>query len=175
MTVEPDFPADLKQVNAPPSTPRRNGGTPRHALGAAECWVLEILRHMFTGAGGWAVAQQQIALGCRLTEIEGTVLCFERLAEVLASGARRKIAVGPTGLDRVRADEVSLLNLIGAAQEGDFVHVDALARWLVVPVWQGRLLSIAAALGAGLAASDIRLPRRRAAVAADLRMVRSSR
>ena len=95
---------------------------------------------------------------------------FERLISCRAIGARRSPVYLGAGAPGISADELALANLVAAAQSGAFVHTAALARWLVVPAEQARLVSAATRLGAGLAASGLRLRHRRAVGAADFRL-----
>lgn len=170
MTLDPgpDLPYGGSQTFTKP--PPRDAAWTGPELAQNEAWVLTVLRQMFIGPQGWAVAQQLIATRCPLSAVEPTITGFDLLAETLASGARRRIGMIPPQSRAVTADELALLNLLAAAQAGQFAHAMALARWLVVPTWQSRLVSVATALAGHLSRAAVGIERRRSTVARDIRV-----
>jgi hypothetical protein len=147
------------------------GARTRHlpSLEDPEQWCLSVVRHLFTGAENWTMAERNTTTSCGLSHIESVIVAFDRFAETLAGGARRRLIIARATSVTVTADELALLNLIAAAQSGAYPHVVALARWLVTPSYQGRLVSAAATLGGVLTSAGIRLTQRRAAGAPDYR------
>ena len=175
MTIDIDTP-DAKPEAAARSGAAFQGRMPAHlpvalpSLEAAEALFLAALRNFALGPVGWEQARREIWLACGLSQVEPVLAAFERLVSCRAVGARRPPVYLLAGAPGISADELALANLVAAAQSGAFVHTAALARWLVVPGEQARLVSAATRLGAGLAASGLRLRHRRAVGAADFRL-----
>jgi hypothetical protein len=170
MTIDTDMRSKRDPVAAKtdePKTAARSRNLP--SLEDPEQWCLNVVRHLFTGAENWTMAQRNTTTACGLSHIESVIVGFDRFAEALAGGARRRLVIAGATSKNVTADELALLNLLAAAQSGAYPHVVALARWLVTPSYQGRLVSAAATLGSVLSAAGIPLTQRRAAGAPDYR------
>jgi hypothetical protein len=104
---------------------------------------------------------------CRAIERAFLDACRDDAAEVLATfqffvtaltyAARRRIAVGHPGSAALTSDERAILGLIGAAQRGDEATVTGLIGWFARIEAHALLALGTRALGAALAAHDIRL------------------
>ena len=87
-----------------------------------------------------------------------TVATFRAFLGLLAYGGRRRLCVGHPGCLRLTGDERRLLTLLAVAQTEDASWLDAHLCWLVRVELRPRLAAAARALGAALAAHDLRLP-----------------
>jgi hypothetical protein len=170
MTIDTDMGSKTDPVATDTDGPKTGSrGRNLPSLRDSEQWCLNVLRHLFTGAESWTAAQRNTTTACGLSHIESVIVGFDRFAETLAGGARRRLIIARATSITVTADELALLNLLAAAQSGAYAHVVALARWLVTPSYQGRLVSAAATLGTALSSAGIPLTQRRAAGAPDYR------
>lgn len=139
-------------------------------LGRDEQMILSALREIAAGPPGWLFAQKTFRAAVGIHHLEITICAFDRLVGIVLGGARRPFAARRPGASGVGADELALVNLIAAAQSASFCHASALARWLVVPPYQARLVSAAVRVGAGLTGAGICLVNRRGVSASDLRL-----
>lgn len=165
MTIDPDpqrpAAADtLASATVPAAGP---------VLGAGERAIVAALREIVSGPTGWAVARERFHHAVGFAHLALAVTAFDRMLGVVLGGARRPFAVRPPAAPGIGADELALVNLIAAAQSGAFAHAGALARWLVVPSCQARLVSAAVRVGAALGAGGVTLVPRRGAGAPDYR------
>jgi hypothetical protein len=169
MTIDPEMRSRVDPVATDATSATGVGRRHLPSLEDPEQWCLGVVRHLFTGAENWTTAERRTATSCGLSHIESVIVAFDRFAETLAGGARRRLVIARATSVTVTADELALLNLIAAAQSGAYAHVVALARWLVTPSYQGRLVSAAATLGSVLTSAGIPLTQRRAVGAPDYR------
>jgi hypothetical protein len=141
-------PNPLKKADNPTRTPFCKPFTAHEEI------VLRIVQILLSGEGGWPIVRQGIATSFRITEIERTVIAFDRTISVLRQAVRHPMppATGPGTLDM---RNIAFLNLLAAIQQRENHLTLAYAAWLTRQEWRERLVREAQNLAQVLAASGV--------------------
>jgi len=127
------------------------------ALGYGEHLMVWSLRRLARQGYPCPLVEREFLDACGADGVE-TLATFRAFLGLLAYGGRRRLCVGHPGCLRLTGDERRLLALLAVAQTEDAAWLDAHLCWLVRVELRPRLAAAARALGAALAAHDLRLP-----------------
>ncbi len=113
----------------------------------------------------WEHAWADFARHLGTREGRAAVAALAALVDTLRRHVRRSFHYHQPCCPCIGADEIRLVLLTGAAQRGERLRVEAMARWLVHEGAVGEILRHAAAIGAALARGGLVLPERAAGAA----------
>ena len=126
-------------------------------LSPAERLILWSIRALAETLNNWPQVQKELWLCCGPVTIETVLQALHEMLTILAVHHRRKLNVRKLGNPRLSADEVTVLTLIAAAQDGQFYKLEAIASWLVCDKGHDAVKAAACQFAEGLSRSGIEL------------------